>query len=88
MNPLMAGAAETVITTIKDRPKVYAELYARALVLAKMAHVAQLRKKPLFLRLCRLCMELKCHFHWTRILTDYNSLQRSVSGKIALACRL
>ena len=31
---LMAGAAETVITSIKDRPDVYAELYARALVLA------------------------------------------------------
>ena len=31
---LMAGAAETPITTIKDRPNVYAELYARALVLA------------------------------------------------------
>lgn len=31
---LMAGAAETPITQIKDRPDVYAELYARALVLA------------------------------------------------------
>lgn len=31
---LMAGAAETVITSIKDKPAVYAELYARALVLA------------------------------------------------------
>ena len=31
---LMAGAAETVITSIKDKPDVYAELYARALVLA------------------------------------------------------
>ena len=31
---LIAGAAETVITSIKDRPEVYAELYARALVLA------------------------------------------------------
>ena len=31
---LMAGAAETVITAIKDKPEVYAELYARALVLA------------------------------------------------------
>jgi len=30
----MAGAAETVITSIKDRPDVYAELYARVLVLA------------------------------------------------------
>ena len=30
----MAGAAETVITSIKDKPEVYAELYARALVLA------------------------------------------------------
>ena len=29
----MAGAAETVITAIKDKPEVYAELYARALVL-------------------------------------------------------
>lgn len=34
MNTLMAGAAETVITSIKDKPEVYAELYARALVLA------------------------------------------------------
>lgn len=34
MTHLFAGAAETVITSIKDRPKVYAELYARALVLA------------------------------------------------------
>ena len=34
MHTLMAGAAETVITAIKDRPDVYAELYARALVLA------------------------------------------------------
>lgn len=34
MNILMAGAAETVITSIKDKPEVYAELYARALVLA------------------------------------------------------
>lgn len=32
--PLMAGAAETPITQIKDKPEVYAELYARALVLA------------------------------------------------------
>lgn len=31
---LMAGAAETPITQIKDRPEGYAELYARALVLA------------------------------------------------------
>ncbi len=31
---LRVGAAETPITTIKDRPEVYAELYARALVLA------------------------------------------------------
>ena len=31
---LMAGASETVITSIKDRPEVYAELYARVLVLA------------------------------------------------------
>jgi len=30
----MAGAAKTTITSIKDKPKVYAELYARALVLA------------------------------------------------------
>ena len=30
---LMAGAAETVITQIKDRPEVYLDLYARALVL-------------------------------------------------------
>ena len=34
MTTLMAGAAETVITSIKDRPEVYAELYARVLVLA------------------------------------------------------
>ena len=34
MNALMAGAAETPITSIKDKPDVYAELYARALVLA------------------------------------------------------
>ena len=34
MDTLMAGAAETVITSIKDRPDVYAELYARVLVLA------------------------------------------------------
>ncbi len=34
MTTLMAGAAETVITSIKDRPEVYAELSARALVLA------------------------------------------------------
>ena len=34
MPTLMAGAAETVITSIKDRPEVYAELYARVLVLA------------------------------------------------------
>ena len=34
MNTLMAGAAETPITAIKDKPEVYAELYARALVLA------------------------------------------------------
>ena len=34
MDTLMAGAAETTITAIKDRPEVYAELYARALVLA------------------------------------------------------
>ena len=31
---LMAGAAETPITQIKDRSDIYAELYARALVLA------------------------------------------------------
>lgn len=31
---LLAGAAETIITSINDRPKVYAELFARALVLA------------------------------------------------------
>ena len=34
MDTLMAGASETVITSIKDKPEVYAELYARALVLA------------------------------------------------------
>lgn len=34
MTTLMAGAAETVITSIKDRSDVYAELYARVLVLA------------------------------------------------------
>ena len=34
MDTLTAGAAETVITAIKDKPEVYAELYARALVLA------------------------------------------------------
>ena len=34
MSALMAGAAESVITSIKDKPEVYAELYARALVLA------------------------------------------------------
>lgn len=34
MRTLMAGAAETPITAIKDKPDVYAELYARALVLA------------------------------------------------------
>ena len=34
MTTLTAGAAETVITSIKDRPDVYAELYARVLVLA------------------------------------------------------
>ena len=34
MHTLRVGAAETVITSIKDRPDVYAELYARALVLA------------------------------------------------------
>ena len=34
MTTLMAGSAETVITSIKDRPDVYAELYARVLVLA------------------------------------------------------
>lgn len=34
MTNLMAGAAETIITSIKDRPDVYAELYARVLVLA------------------------------------------------------
>ncbi len=35
MNTLLrAGAAETVITSIKDRPIAYGELYARALVLA------------------------------------------------------
>ena len=34
MTHLMAGAAETTITAIKDKPEVYAELYARALVLA------------------------------------------------------
>ena len=32
---LMAGAAETVITRVKDRPEVYQDLYARALVLAE-----------------------------------------------------
>ena len=31
---LLAGAAEATITSIKDKPEVYAELYARALVLA------------------------------------------------------
>ena len=35
MTTLMAGAAETVITSIKDRPEVYAELYARVLVLRR-----------------------------------------------------
>ena len=34
MTTLRAGAAETIITSIKDRPDVYAELYARVLVLA------------------------------------------------------
>ena len=34
MTQLLAGAAETPITAIKDKPEVYAELYARALVLA------------------------------------------------------
>ena len=34
MTTLTAGAAETLITSIKDKPEVYAELYARALVLA------------------------------------------------------
>lgn len=34
MTTLLAGAAETPITAIKDKPDVYAELYARALVLA------------------------------------------------------
>ena len=34
MTSLMAGAAETTITSIKDRPEIYAELFARALVLA------------------------------------------------------
>ncbi|HDZ21538.1 hypothetical protein LCGC14_0124090 [marine sediment metagenome] len=34
---LMAGAAETVITRVKDRPEVYQDLYARALVLAEGA---------------------------------------------------
>lgn len=34
MNTLTAGAAERVITSIKDKPDVYAELYARALVLS------------------------------------------------------
>ena len=33
MHTLMAGAAETTITAIKDKSEVYAELYARALVL-------------------------------------------------------
>ena len=33
MHPLRAGAAETAITAIKDKSDVYAELYARALVL-------------------------------------------------------
>jgi len=32
---LMAGAAETVITRVKDRPEVYEDLYARALVLTE-----------------------------------------------------
>jgi len=31
--PFLAGAAETVITDVKDRPEVYEDLYARALVL-------------------------------------------------------
>jgi hypothetical protein len=31
----LAGAAETVITPVKDRPEVYQELYARALVLGR-----------------------------------------------------
>ena len=35
---LMAGAAETVITSVKDRPDVYDDLYARALVLADERH--------------------------------------------------
>lgn len=34
MTTLLAGAAETPITAIKDKPDVYAELYARVLVLA------------------------------------------------------
>ena len=38
-----------------------------------MAQAAQLRKKSLFLCFCRLRTELKCHFHWTRVLTAYNS---------------
>ena len=33
MSTLMAGAAETTITAIKDKSEVYAELYARVLVL-------------------------------------------------------
>ena len=32
---LMCGAAETVITRVKDRPEVYEDLYARALVLTE-----------------------------------------------------
>ncbi len=32
--PLLAGAAESVITRVKDRPQVYDDLYARALTLA------------------------------------------------------
>ena len=35
---LMAGASETVITSVKDRPDVYNDLYARALVLANDGH--------------------------------------------------
>ena len=35
---LMSGAAETVITQVKDRPDVYDDLYARALVLAEDSH--------------------------------------------------
>ena len=33
-SPYLAGAAEADITRVKDRPEVYDDLYARALVLA------------------------------------------------------